>query len=83
LKDAIKEKRRGKLSRGVTLLHCNATVHTSVAAKAAVQGCCFQELNHPPYSPDISPSDYFLFSKLKSDLREKKITSDEEVIPQF
>jgi histone-lysine N-methyltransferase SETMAR len=55
-------------------------VHTSVAAKAAIQCCGFQELNHPPYSPDLTPSDYFLFSKLKSDLCGKKFTSDEEVI---
>jgi histone-lysine N-methyltransferase SETMAR len=55
-------------------------VHTLVAAKAATQHWRFQELNHPPYSPDLAPSDYFLFSKLKSDLRGKKFTSDEEVI---
>jgi hypothetical protein len=47
LKDAIKEKRRGKLSRGVRLLHDNALVLSSVAATAALQGCGFQELNHP------------------------------------
>jgi hypothetical protein len=80
LKDVIKEKRRGKLSQGVRLLHDNALVHTSVAAKAAIQCCGFQELNHPPYNPDPAPSDYFLFSKLKSDLHGKKFTSDEEVI---
>jgi histone-lysine N-methyltransferase SETMAR len=55
-------------------------VNTSVAAKAAIQCCGFQELNHPPYSPNLAPSDYFLFSKLKLDLRGKKFTSDEEVI---
>jgi histone-lysine N-methyltransferase SETMAR len=64
----------------VRLLHDNALVHTSVAVKAAIQCCGFQELNHTPYSPDLVPSDYFLFSKLKSDLRGKKFTSDEEVI---
>jgi histone-lysine N-methyltransferase SETMAR len=80
LKDAIKKKRRGKLSRGVRFLHFNAPVHTSVAAKAAIQGCCFQELNHPPNSPDLSHSDYFLFSELKSDWRGKKFTSYEKVI---
>jgi hypothetical protein len=37
LKDAIKEKRRGKFSRGVRLLHDNAPVHNSVAAKVAIQ----------------------------------------------
>jgi hypothetical protein len=80
LKDVIKEKRRGKLSQGVRLLHDNVPVHTLVAAKAAIQCCDFQELNDPPYNPDLAPSDYFLFSKLKSDLRGKKFTSDEEVM---
>jgi histone-lysine N-methyltransferase SETMAR len=80
LKDATKEKRQGKLSRGVRLLRDNAPAHTSVAAKAAVQCCGLQELNHPPYSPGIAPSDYSLFSKLKSDLRGKKFTGVEKVI---
>jgi histone-lysine N-methyltransferase SETMAR len=80
LKDAIKEKHRGKLSGGVRLLHGNAHAHTSVAAKAAIQCCGLQELNHPACSPDLAPSDYFLFSKLKSDLRGKEFTSDEEYI---
>jgi hypothetical protein len=43
LKDAIKEKRRGKLSRGVRLLHDNKPVYTSVAVKVAIQCCGFQE----------------------------------------
>jgi histone-lysine N-methyltransferase SETMAR len=80
LKDATKEKHQGKLSRGVRLLHDNALMHTLVAAKVAIQCCGFQELNHPPYSPDLAPSDHFVFSKLKSDLHGKKFTSDEEVI---
>jgi histone-lysine N-methyltransferase SETMAR len=63
------------------LLHDNAQVHTSVAAKAAIQCCGLQELNHPPYSQDLVPSDYFLFSTLKSDLGAEKFTSGEEVIP--
>lgn len=79
LREAIKEKRRGKLSRGVRLLHDNAPVHTAAVAKGAIVKCGFQELSHPPYSPDLAPSDYFLFSKLKSDLRGRKFTSDNEV----
>jgi len=65
LHDAIKERRRGMLRRGVRLLHNNAPVHTAAVAKAAVKKCGFQEIEHPPYSPDLAPSDYYLFSKLK------------------
>ena len=32
-------------------------------------------LNHPPYSPDLSPCDFFLFSRLKKMLSGKKYTS--------
>lgn len=80
LRDAIKKKRRGKLSRGVLLLHDNAPVHTAVISKAAVKECNFTELPHPPYSTDLAPSDYYLFSKLKSGLRGRKFSNDNEVI---
>ena len=78
LRDAIK-KRRGMLSRGVLLLHDNAPVHTAAVAKAAVKECGFEEIEHPPYSPDLALHDYYLFSKLKKDLRGKKFDGDEEV----
>ena len=61
LRVAIKEKRRGKLAAGVLLLHDNAPVHKSRVAQAAIRECKFEQLNHPPYSPDLAPSDYYLF----------------------
>lgn len=79
LREAIKEKRRGKLSRGVLLLHDNAPVHKSRVALAALHKVGFDILNHPPYSPDLAPSDYYLFPKMKKELRGKKFSTDEEV----
>ena len=79
LREAIKEKRRGKLSAGVLLLHDNAPVQMSAKSHAAIQQCGFQQLNHPPYSPDLAPSDYFLFRVMKKFLRSKRLSSDEEV----
>ena len=66
LRTAIKEKRRGKLSQGVLLLHDNAPVHKSRIAQAAIRECKFEQLNHPPYSPDLASSDYYLFRNLKN-----------------
>ena len=57
LRVAIKEKRRGKLAAGILLLHDNAPVHKSGVAQAAIRECKFEQLNHPPYSPDLAPSD--------------------------
>lgn len=79
LKAAIKEKRRGKLTKGVLLLHDNAPVHKSRIAMAALEKVGFEILAHPPYSPDLAPSDYYLFPNLKKELRGKKFSSDEEV----
>jgi len=52
-------------------------VHTAAVAKASVKECCFEEIEHPPHSPDLAPSDYYLFSKLKKVLRGKNFDDDE------
>ena len=64
LRVAIKEKRRGKLAAGVLLLHDNAPVHKSRVAQAGIRECKFEQLNHPPYSPDLAPSNYYLFFEI-------------------
>lgn len=58
LQEAIKEKRRGKLTKGVLLLHDNAPVHKSRVAMAALHKVGFDILEHPAYSLDLTPSDY-------------------------
>ena len=57
------KKRPSKGWSGVHLLHDNASSH-----KVKV-------LNHPPYSPDLSPFDVFLFPRLKKMLSGNKYTS--------
>ena len=39
--------------------------HKSLVATAVVHDCGFQMVDHPPYSPDVAPSDYFLFPNMK------------------
>jgi len=65
LKDILKEKHRGKLTKDVLLLHDKAPAHRSLAAQKKLAYLGLQYLNHPPHSPDLSPSDYHLFSGLK------------------
>ena len=40
----------------------------------------FELLLHPTYSPDLAPSDYYLFADLKRMLQGKRFGSNEEVI---
>ena len=65
MRESLKEKRRGKLKRGVLLQQDNAPVHNSKVAIAAAKECKFEIISHPPYSPDLAPSDYHMFGNLK------------------
>ena len=77
LRTAIREKRRGKLSKGVLLQQDNARVHTCKVAMDAVERNGYELIPHPAYSPDLAPSDFFLFPKLEKGLH---FRSDEEVV---
>ncbi|UYV71072.1 hypothetical protein LAZ67_8001602 [Cordylochernes scorpioides] len=79
LKPGIRNKRRGKLSVGVLFLHDNARPHTSCKTVSTIIKLSFEVLEHPEYSPDLSPSDYFLFGLLKKELKGKRFDSDEDV----
>ena len=50
---------------------------------AAISTAGFELLDHPPYSPDLAPSDYRLFPKLKEHLRGKKFSFDNEVMQRL
>jgi len=65
LKDILNEKRRRKVTKGVLFLHDNAPAHRTLATQKKLAYLGFQCLAHPPYSPDLAPSDYHLFPGLK------------------
>lgn len=79
LRRAIQNRRRGRLTRGVTLLHDNARPHTSRKTQELLEQFGWTVMPHPPYSPDLAPSDYHLFPKLKEHLSGKRFQNDEEV----
>jgi [histone H3]-lysine36 N-dimethyltransferase SETMAR len=79
LRESIIEKRRGKLTKGVLLLHDNAPAHTARVAQAAIRDCGFEQLNHPAYSPDLAPSDFYLFRLLKKALRGRRFRDDNDL----
>ena len=60
-------------------LHDNAPVHTAGVTLDALKNSCFKPIHHPPYSPDLAPSDYYLFRHLKKFLRGTWFGSTEEL----
>ena len=60
---------------GVHLLHDNASSYKCEVVKSFLVSEKVKVLNHPPYSPDLSPSDFFLFPRLKKMLSGNKYMS--------
>jgi histone-lysine N-methyltransferase SETMAR len=63
--------------RGTVLLHMdNAPAHRSIKVRERLLQMNVTPLAHPPYSPDLSPCDFWLFSRLKSSLKGKIFKSE-------
>jgi len=80
LKDILKEKRGGKITKAVLFLHDNAPAHRALATQKKLAYLGFQYLFHPPNSPDLAPSDYHLSLDWKNNWKVAIFLSDAEVI---
>ena len=61
------------------ILHDNASPYKSNVVKELLEGYGWEVLDHPPYSPDLSPPDFDLFPKLKEPLRGVRYDTLEEL----
>ena len=71
--------RRVRPNKDAILHHDNARPHTSHRTQQALQQMNLAQLPHPPYSPDLAPSDFFLFPQLKKHLKGNHYANDTEV----
>lgn len=65
--------------RDVMLHHDNAGPHTSKVVTKYLNKERVDILPHPPYSPDLAPCDFFLFPKLKKELKNKRYNKVEHL----
>lgn len=68
LNQALPRRRR----RNVILLQDNAKPHTAKMTKKKLADLGWELLDHPPYSPDLSPSDFHLFRSLEHFLNKER-----------
>ena len=54
-------------------------LHTAKKTLELIEKFGWEVVPHPPYSPDLAPSDYHLFGPLKNHLRGTKFSDDEAV----
>jgi len=75
-----------------SLLHDNAPAHKALVVKAFLAQKGVTVLDHPPYSPDLAPCDFWLFPKLKMKMKgqffddipdiQEAVTDALEIIPK-
>ena len=56
------------------------TIHISKLTTQKLENLGFQIIDHPPYSLDLAPSDFFLFPQLKKFLKGTKFESNTDII---
>ena len=77
--EAIFDQQRPSLiNRGRIVFHQdNARPHTSLVTRQKRRKLGWEVLLHPPYSPDLAPSDYHLFLSMANELGSRKLATRE------
>ena len=80
LKEVISTQRPGLKKKKVLFHHDNASPHRSHVVMSKLDEVSFEIVQHPAYSPDLAPCDYYLFTNLKKHLSGKVFSTNEEVV---
>jgi histone-lysine N-methyltransferase SETMAR len=78
--ECLKEKRPHLVKRkGVVFHQDNARPHVSKMTQQKIKELNWEISDHPPYSPNLAPSDYHSFRSLQNHLNNRKFERFEEV----
>ncbi|CAH1957479.1 unnamed protein product [Acanthoscelides obtectus] len=83
LPKVITELRKINPERRIILHQDNASSHGAQKTRQYLTEENVELLDHPPYSPDLSPNNFFTFPKIKNRLRGQRFTSSEEAVDAF
>ena len=72
-----KQKARNDVT--ILLLHDNARPHSAAQTQDLITSFRWEQMDHPPYSPDLAPSDFHLFLHLKKFLGGKRFDDDDDL----
>lgn len=80
LRNQLFVKRPGLVNRkGVILQHDNARPHAAKLTQEKIRQLDWEVLPHPPYSPDIAPSDFHLFRSMEHSLKNLNFKNADDV----
>ncbi|KRT78348.1 hypothetical protein AMK59_6666 [Oryctes borbonicus] len=77
LRGSIKVKRRGNLT---PVSCCSTTMHPRVKTLKAAVVCGFREIDYPPFSPVLVPSDNFFLPNHKKNTKGATFMDEDEFI---
>jgi hypothetical protein len=77
---AIQNKRRKTLTSSVVLFHNTVHPHTAAHTQGLLEHINWELSDHPPYRPDLAPSDYHLYAYLKIWLGSHQFNNNEELM---
>jgi len=67
------------MSATILLLHDNARPHSIAQTQDLITSFMWEQMDHPPYSPDLAPSDFHLFLHTKKFLGGKRFDDDDDL----
>jgi len=80
LRENVRGKRPDQWQSNTWLLHHdNAPAHAALLTRRFLTNNNMTVVPHPPCSPDLEPSDFFLFPKLKMKLKGRRFQTVEEI----
>jgi hypothetical protein len=75
----VQRKRPELLPRDWILHHDNAPANKELSLKEFLAQKSITEMEHPPYSPNLTLNDFWLFPKIKSVRRERRFQDVEDI----
>ncbi|GBP36802.1 Histone-lysine N-methyltransferase SETMAR [Eumeta japonica] len=83
LPEVFEEIRKNNRQRRIIRHHDNVSCHPSSETCRFLDGRKIILTGHPPYNPDLTPNDFYLFPSVKNKLRGQHFSSREEAIDAF
>ena len=77
--ESVKLKRPSKAANGWILHQDNASPHTAHITDTFLWINNIQLLPQPPYSPDLAPSDFWIFFRIKKTMKGRRFSTIEEI----
>ena len=80
LREKVRRKRPEHFASNSWILHHdNAPAHTALSVREFLATKQITGLEHPAYSPDLAPSDFFLFPKIKEILKGRHFNDIDDI----